>query len=270
MQALRKLRALEEELRVSIINHKKQLLHIGKQKSRLQKKEARSELIDRYKSDYDVLMQRVELQQKALSTVWRSKALLQYKNHFREVMQKQPTIQMPESLEQESDSFYQGGVKKLRKYLKVVHSLRKELNAPHPAPPPVLTISKDILEEVEQERLQAIHNFDLLIKRVDRFIDQLLYIQDWRSTKNLGQTLTIAEEELESSLSQVSASLGELHSLTTVDSLLENESLHDDLEQQLRRLREMAEDMEARVEAEQEVERMLKAYAHKQQQKLKR
>jgi len=265
VQALRRLGDLERELQVSIVDHKKQLLHIEKQKSRLQQKDARADLIERYEADCSVLEKRVQLQKKALNTVWRSKALLQYKNHFREALQKQPSIQIPESLEQESDAFYQKGVKELRKYLKKVHLLKEELQSPYPPPPSSLSVAPEVLEEIEQERLQTIQNFELLSHRVDGFIDQLLYIQDWRSTKNLGRKLTIDEDELEESLSQVSSSLTELHSLAAVESLLENDTLHEDLEVQLRRLRVATEDMEARVDAEQEVEKMLRKYAQQRQ-----
>ncbi|MEC7985517.1 MAG: hypothetical protein VX278_10150 [Myxococcota bacterium] len=269
-QTLLKLNDLERELLASIVAHKKQLVHIEKQKLRLRQKEAAVELIERYEADCTVLQKRVELQKKALCTVWRSKALLQYKNHFREAVLRQPSIQIPDSLEQQSDTFYQKGVRELRTYLQKVRQLREELKTPYPTPPTSVSISKEVLEEIEQERQLTLHNFDLLIKRVDGFIDQLMYIQDWRSTKNLGRKLTIDEDELEESLSQVSSSLSELHSLASVESMLDNDTSHEELEEQLRRLRVATEDMEAHVDAEQEVESMLRKYAQRQQQRLKR
>ena len=269
-KTLIKLNELENELKKSIVDHKKQLLHIEKQKSRLLQKEERSELIKRYQADCTVLINRVELQKKTLTTVWKSRALLQYKNHFREAVECHPPIQIPDSLEDENDAFYQKGVMVLRDYLKKVHALRNELNESYPEPPSSLSVPEEVLLEIEQERLQTIENFDLLTKRIDGFIDQLLYVQDWRSTKNLGRKLTIDEDELEDSLSQVSSSLEELHSLAKVENILEDDTLHDDLALQLQKLQLATEDMDARIHAEEEVEKMLRKYAQRQSQRSKK
>ena len=267
----RRLAELERQLEDQHLAAEVQTVHLKGKLEQLAAKEGREELLARYEQDLGLLERRIEVTQRVLGTVWKTRAILHLRVHLAIAARQRPDLaHLPPPLDVDSADLEQAAMSytracvEVRAFVETLDSLKEEVFEVVPQEPKVAEVRDVDRSAIHQEVAAVKETLGSLRERMDSLADTLDYLGDRFRTQRVVESGSLSLSlgpEGEALLDEVTSALTELDELSAVGDKGLADAAVDGLTQDIANLEQVGLDGLAEAEAHLEVQKLLAQFS---------